>query len=1251
MTDNRHHNEEILADFELRPLKPYYNWSFDRLWDSHIEKVARRKALWTQFKDSAPEDPCIVPWHHALQFRLFLGHDLSRQLYIAGCYEPNSFYALDHLLYEGNTVIDIGAHEGLFSLFCAQKVGAEGKVYAFEPSPRERDRLQRNVELNELKQIEISDRAVTQKSGQGTLKIAESTHSGQNTLGDFVHEGVSEDSTATVETISLDNFVEAQSLSKVDFIKIDAEGSEALILEGAQKTLRDYRPCLLFEFLPASLKKQGREPSTLLESLKALNYNFYHFAKDGLLELASEPSGEEIIALPEERSLPEALLSQGSYRLGESLYKEREKLEELLPRIKSLRQGIGEEGNLQGYQWIQWVAMIRGFRPDLVIQLGRGSGPMTAALCLAFSTLDDGQKRELLSLGSHDSFQRQGLEFLRTELGREALTKLTLVTMDHIENYDFQSRLARSRRPLVLWQSYSPELANALFGSILPQISDVDHRVILHGLTDLHYHQGIERSYQDQAFWRESNPKNCAALLLGGLFSPDGKALSLLDFCERNKLTPRSGDAELHEYFDAHPEQEKDLTELLGGDFLQREAHWYSLIINEGVESLYYPAFHPCKERAKPVAWSLNPDHAPAKKQGQLPCPADALLAQSEMIAQSWSQYSALIESLDFESIIQKSQWAQLRAFIHEFEPDCIVELGRGYGASTVMLNEACRALSNCQLLSADETSHWDEITEPRLRELVDADWFSSLNALQGIPEISRLEAALEGKERVVIYLENSALSLVNWLYAELFPRIQDRKHVVIVKNITDSRFNTVDTSYKGRGIWKIGRGAGELHLGQLCSSSEQTIAVVDFCSRNHLPLHSVDQALREKWGEDGAEAQSLRREIGDEAFSLSGHWFYFSMLEAPGDLTFPVLTGAEQPTEDGDKKPFQAPEQHSTNNYEETINSVIPSLAHAIKSNVSALVEHRDELLKLQDAVGHSTDLSFNQWNQLFAYTLEFQPDLIIELGRGRGNSTCLFTQAARALGPESSCQVLSLCNSEDWAKETRPKIEALFGAEWFESLTAESCDILRYDPSPFLSRAKRVMIFWDAHGFEIAEWMLGAVLPQLVDKEHAILMHDMTDTRFNSGQEPYRGRPLWMGNNWSGPRLRMGHIDSAVEQSIAIIDFSSRNHLPLYSADFSLQNEIGPKEAPTYQEKLGKDAFSLYAHWFYFSLNDAQAPLQFPSYQWPAPIVEEPSHTEAESQSESGEEEEEKKQSFIMKLKVAGGILLGRVPIDPWI
>jgi hypothetical protein len=87
------------------------------------------------------------------------------------------------------------------------------------------------------------------------------------------------------------------------------------------------------------------------------------------------------------------------------------------------------------------------------------------------------------------------------------------------------------------------------------------------------------------------------------------------------------------------------------------------------------------------------------------------------------------------------------------------------------------------------------------------------------------------------------------------------------------------------------------------------------------------------------------------------------------------------------------------------------------------------------------------------------------------------------------------------------------------------------------------------------------------------------------------------------AGPRLKLGTIDSAVGQSVAILDFATRNRLPLHSADNSFHTELaGDAGRVAEMQKLLGSLFSLEGHWLYFSLGEASGPLTFPAFQPPA-------------------------------------------------
>jgi len=266
---------------------------------------------------------------------------------------------------------------------------------------------------------------------------------------------------------------------------------------------------------------------------------------------------------------------------------------------------------------------------------------------------------------------------------------------------------------------------------------------------------------------------------------------------------------------------------------------------------------------------------------------------------------------------------------------------------------------------------------------------------------------------------------------------------------------------------------------------------------------------------------------------------------------------------------------------------------AQAYWNQRHALARSRDRVEMIARCINRLSDLSLFQWAQLMAMALEFQPDLILELGRLKGNSTCAFTEAANLLTPRIT-RVLSICDSADWDAETRPRLDKILPAKWFEPITIKKADILTFDFSQALAGANRVLVFWDAHGFDVAERVLGEVMPLIAMRPHLVIMHDMSDARY-AGSDEYHEIGLWNGSNAGERRMRLGKIDSAVAQAISILDFTTRNKLTLDSADYSYHTEFTMDQRAEMKNLLG-EMFSLAAHWFWFSLNEHSGPYTFP-------------------------------------------------------
>jgi FkbM family methyltransferase len=258
-----------------RPLLPYPGWHFGIAEEPEIKgKVKFRLAIWDYFNRYRLQRPIIMDWYNGTRTYVYIGNDISRCLFVGGCIDPNELAFLNRVIEPGMVFIDVGANDGLYTLFAAPRVG---KVLAIEPSSREFGRLHANIELNKLKNVTARQIALADQPGVGMLSVGGYEHEGQNTLGEFTYLGVELGCKEKVEIKRLDDLVTEEGLPNVDVIKLDLEGAEFLVLKGAIQTLTLFRPLLLLEVSDTALRRQGSTVAEVLSLLRSLSYEIYAF--------------------------------------------------------------------------------------------------------------------------------------------------------------------------------------------------------------------------------------------------------------------------------------------------------------------------------------------------------------------------------------------------------------------------------------------------------------------------------------------------------------------------------------------------------------------------------------------------------------------------------------------------------------------------------------------------------------------------------------------------------------------------------------------------------------------------------------------------------------------------------------------------------------------------------------------------------------------------------------------------------------
>ena len=208
----------------------------------------------------------------------------------AGCYERELVALLAQVLDPDMTFVDIGAQIGYFSVVAAALVGKRGAVHSFEPDPDCFSRLVRNASAYPW--VTAHNSAVADRDGEIPFyRTPKQDESGWGAI--FNEDG--ERAQISARVCTLDKWTSAAEIGRIDFLKIDVEGAECRILDGAKAAIAKTRPMMWVEANEVCLSRDAKSVSLLVERLNAWNY-----VTQGVCERRSN-SFENIVAIPRER--------------------------------------------------------------------------------------------------------------------------------------------------------------------------------------------------------------------------------------------------------------------------------------------------------------------------------------------------------------------------------------------------------------------------------------------------------------------------------------------------------------------------------------------------------------------------------------------------------------------------------------------------------------------------------------------------------------------------------------------------------------------------------------------------------------------------------------------------------------------------------------------------------------------------------------------------------------------------------------
>lgn len=190
-----------------------------------------------------------------------------------GTFELDYAIALQQAIQKGWVCYDIGGYKGYYAGIMA--LNGASKVYVFEPMPTNVEKIKKLISLNESLDITLKEFAVAEKIGKANFKIMPEATMGKLEHSSFQTREVSLNEVA-VQCITLDELIK-EGNPEPDFIKIDVEGAEEFVLQGASALLQRKRPLLMIEVHSPGIGKR------CLEILKK------HYSKITVLETGESP--------------------------------------------------------------------------------------------------------------------------------------------------------------------------------------------------------------------------------------------------------------------------------------------------------------------------------------------------------------------------------------------------------------------------------------------------------------------------------------------------------------------------------------------------------------------------------------------------------------------------------------------------------------------------------------------------------------------------------------------------------------------------------------------------------------------------------------------------------------------------------------------------------------------------------------------------------------------------------------------------
>ncbi|MFB6185900.1 MAG: FkbM family methyltransferase [Halobacteriaceae archaeon] len=243
--------------------------------NSHIAQSTYNQVKEVTIK-SFPDQEQIVETPHGFKMELNLSNPYERAI-ATGTYKNDAVSHFQDLASEGDTVIDVGANIGYYTLMAASEVGRHGEVYSFEPIDDNFSRLERNASINGFDNTNLFNYGLSKDAGKQEMYLPkgrpEEATLNEETWSELTHNKTEQKSTQVVKLENFDNSEVRAAIGDISLVKIDVEGAEFDVLQSMEQTLKENNTPILVTVHIPQLQKMGVPVKKFINYLSDLNYD------------------------------------------------------------------------------------------------------------------------------------------------------------------------------------------------------------------------------------------------------------------------------------------------------------------------------------------------------------------------------------------------------------------------------------------------------------------------------------------------------------------------------------------------------------------------------------------------------------------------------------------------------------------------------------------------------------------------------------------------------------------------------------------------------------------------------------------------------------------------------------------------------------------------------------------------------------------------------------------------------------------